>query len=72
MSMYVYNPARECDLLDYHEYAGAFKNHYGPLIPHIFLVNFRSDSCFLATVYIAFASCDDKQLPLIVFDKWPR
>lgn len=68
----MYNPAHECDFLDSHEFAGAFKNHYGPLIPHIFHVNFWPDSYFLSTVFIALASCDDKQLPLIVFDKWPR
>ena len=65
---YVYNPAHECDL-DSHDYVGAFKNHYGPLIPQLFLLSICPDSCFLPTVFIALVSFDGKHLPLIVFDK---
>lgn len=62
---------RECDLLNSHEYVGAFKNGYGSLIPHLFLVRVWPVSCFLPTVFIALGSYD-KQLLLVVFDKWLR
>lgn len=52
----------ECDLLDSHEYVGAFKKHYGPLIPQFFLVSFWPDSCLFPTDLIAIVNCDDKQL----------
>lgn len=69
---YEYSPEQECDLLDSRECVGAFQNHYGPPILQVFLLSFGTDLWFFPTVFIASVNYDDKHLPLIVSDKWPR
>lgn len=59
--------------LDSQEYVIGFQFPYGHLIPQFFLLRFLAESFLLASTNIGTTGDSDvKQLPLIVFDEFPR
>lgn len=61
-----------CTLLDSQEHVRNFQSLNGHLIFQLFLLSFMVSFWFTQIFIAALGNCYVKQLPLIVFDKYPE